>query len=610
MRGLVGPDCFGAVMAVAVLAACESGGRSPGMAPQPDAQREPDAGSRPETEPFLDARMPGAPTLTSLVEGDGQSATVETAVAIAPRLRVTDSDGIPVSGVEVTFEVVDGGGRVEGGVVATGSDGTAAPNAWFLGPTPGANRLVGEVPGLAPVFFDATGLPDDRGSFVIDTGNHQSARVGTAVEIAPMVRLLDTSGAPVVNRAVTFTIGAGGGTVTGSDAQTDAEGRASVGAWILGPAPGDQTLVASTDGQPALTFRAVAVSADAPVLRSEPWLTGLGRPWDIAFLPDGTMLVTERGGRVLAASSGSTEVRVLLEPPADLRVSGQSGLLGIAVHPDFATHRFVYVYMSSTRGGATDNRIRRFRLSDDGGALVEDRDILTGITWGADGAHSGGRIRFGPDGHLWITTGDTRSPTVPQDLGQLGGKVLRVTTDGAPAPGNPVIAGARPEIHFIGVRNPQGLAFRPGSGDAFICEHGPNQDDEVTRLVAGGNGGWNPNDGAGNYNGYTGALMSDPGIPGLVLPSYRVEDSQGMSGCDFLVGTQWRAWDRALLVGMLAGERAIVVPLDAAGTGTTGPASHTLASRSRLRAVVQGPDGFVYVALDTTPGVVWRVSAE
>jgi glucose/arabinose dehydrogenase len=322
------------------------------------------------------------------------------------------------------------------------------------------------------------------------------------------------------------------------------------------------------------------------------------------------MLITERGGRVLAAAPGSSDTRVLLEPPSDLRVSGQSGLLGIAVDPNFTTNRFIYVFMASTRSGSTDNRIRRFRLNDDSSALIEDRDILTGITWGADGGHSGGRLRFGPDGHLWITTGDTRSATVPQDLDALGGKVLRITRDGEPAPGNPSIAGARPEIYFVGVRNPQGLAFRPGSGTPFICEHGPNQDDEVTRLVAGGNGGWNPNDGAGNYNGYSGALMSDPSIPNLVQPSYRVSNSEGMSGCDFLVGTQWRAWDRALLVGMLAGARALVVPLDAPGTGTTGPVSNTLASGDRLRAIVQGPDGFLYVALDSEPGVIWRVSAD
>ena len=158
---------------------------------------------------------------------------------------------------------------------------------------------------------------------------------------------------------------------------------------------------------------------------------------------------------------------------------------------------------------------------------------------------------------------------------------------------------------------PVGLAFRPGTGQPFICEHGPNQDDEVTALVSGGNGGWNPNDGAGNYNGYSGAVMTDTRLAGLVTaPSFRLTDSDGMSGCDFFVGTRWRAWDRSLLVGLLGGTRAVVVPLDTAGTGTTGAASTALDTSSRLRAIVQGPDGFVYVAIDEDPGIIWRVSAE
>jgi glucose/arabinose dehydrogenase len=129
-------------------------------------------------------------------------------------------------------------------------------------------------------------------------------------------------------------------------------------------------------------------------------------------------------------------------------------------------------------------------------------------------------------------------------------------------------------------------------------------------LVAGGNGGWNPNDGAGNYNGYTGALMSDPSIPDVVPPSFQVSDSQGMSGCDFLVGTQWKAWDQTLLVGMLGGTRAIVVPLNGAGTGLRDDPTVVLDTSSRIRSIVMGPDGYVYVAIDAGSGAIWRVTAD
>ncbi len=216
--------------------------------------------------PIGDGGAAGPPTITELAAGDGQSAAVETAVSVAPVMRVLDRDQVPVPGVSVTFEIVEGGGRVDGAEAVTGPDGTASPEAWYLGPTPGRNRLVGEVPGLAPVFFEATGLPDERGSFVIARGDRQTARVGTAVETAPSVRLLDASGAPVVGQSVQFEVGSGGGTVDGGTTVTDDGGEAVVGAWRLGPEAGEQTLVATTEDLPTLTFRAVAIVADAPVL--------------------------------------------------------------------------------------------------------------------------------------------------------------------------------------------------------------------------------------------------------------------------------------------------------------------------------------------------------
>jgi glucose/arabinose dehydrogenase len=133
---------------------------------------------------------------------------------------------------------------------------------------------------------------------------------------------------------------------------------------------------------------------------------------------------------------------------------------------------------------------------------------------GGAGAHSGGRLRFGPEGFLYITTGDNHQPTLPQDLGRLGGKVLRVDRDGQPAPGNKTPAGGDPRIYTYGHRNAQGLTFRPGTGQPFVAEHGPNHTDEVTPLVAGGNGGWDPQqrplrcpDG---YCGYAGTATTMP----------------------------------------------------------------------------------------------------
>ncbi|TVQ94263.1 MAG: PQQ-dependent sugar dehydrogenase [Deltaproteobacteria bacterium] len=379
------------------------------------------------------------------------------------------------------------------------------------------------------------------------------------------------------------------------------------------------TLMACLDesgtSDPVLSDR-VSTESDVtdtpPSLEREVWLTGIGRPWDIAFLPDTTMLVTERTGRVRAVDLDTAETWVLLEPPADLAATGQSGMLGVAVDPDFETNGFIYTYMSSSRDSTVDNRIRRWVLDEGVSTLTEDTDILTGISRNpSSGAHSGGRIRFGPGGNLWVTTGDIHSATVPQDTSVLGGKVLRITRDGEPAPGNPDLGpSSRPEIAFVGVRNPQGIAFRPGTGEPFLCEHGPSSLDEVTQIVIGGNGGWDPNDGSGNYTGYTGALMTDPSIDGAVEPTYEHVPSQGMSDCDFLVGSHWGGWRGRLVVGLLSGLRAMVLSIDAQGTGLTEDPEPILAHGSRLRALAQGPDGALYVALDADPGTIWRVTAE
>ncbi|MEM9693018.1 MAG: PQQ-dependent sugar dehydrogenase, partial [Myxococcota bacterium] len=511
----------------------------------------------------------GAPAITYAVDGDGQSAEVGTTLPVAPRMLVTDADGDPVPGVAIEFRVTVGDGTMTEGQTETGSDGTAAVGSWTLGAVPGEHELTGEAAGLAPVLFRATALAGPEGSALVYEGDTQYATVSTAVAIAPAVIVRDQANEPVSGRSVVFAVSEGGGSVSEGQATTGADGIARVGSWTLGSTPGDNVLRAAVDGLPDVVFRATAVSTEDPVLEvDQAFLTGLDRPWDIAFAPDGAMFFTERGGRLRVLRSGASEPVTLAEPD-DVDARTQSGMLGVAVDPNFGSNRRVYVFTSSNRGGAMDNRIRRFTVNAGYTTATEDRDILTGIAWGSDGGHSGGRVRFGPDGFLYVSSGDNRAATIPQDLTSLGSKLLRITTEGAPAPGNPNLGvGARPEIFAYGFRNPQGIAFRPGSGQLFLCEHGPNQDDEVTRITPGGNGGWNPNDGQGNYNGYDGAIMTDTSLPDTMPPAYVVRDSEGMCGCDFLSGTQWRSWDGRLAIAMLAGRMMIVANFDAAGATT------------------------------------------
>ncbi len=227
-------------------------------------------------------------------------------------------------------------------------------------------------------------------------------------------------------------------------------------------------------------------------------------------------------------------------------------------------------------------------------------------------------LRFGPDRFLYVTTGDNHNATLPQDLSRLGGKVLRVDRNGAAAPGNNTPAGGDPRIFTYGHRNVQGITFRPtgqpNAGQPFTAEHGPNHSDEVTPLVAGGNAGWDPQNRAGltcpsNYCGYAGNPTTMPmtdtaRFPNAMRASW-VHDSgaRGVGPATFLSGTQWKAWDGRLLVGVMAGERIAVLQLDPAGM-TTGTSNANLPA-ARSRSLVQGLDGNLYVVTDG--GEIWRV---
>lgn len=374
-------------------------------------------------------------------------------------------------------------------------------------------------------------------------------------------------------------------------------------------------------------------SESAPRLTRTVLLSGLGDPWDLAFTPDGAMLFTEkcRGLSVRRADGsvhrlfGAKGSAVVAE---DFFCRGQSGMHGVAVDPDFARNRFIYVFMPSKISTPATNRVIRLTV-DTGYSKVSDRqDIVTDIPfknwfnrWGGGGTHSGGRIRFGPsDGFLYVTTGDNHNGPLPQDLKSLGGKILRIDRNGAAAPGNKTPPGGDPRIYTYGHRNVQGLAFHPGSDRPFSCEHGPGRDDEVTPLVPGGNGGWDPKpepgvDCASDYCGYisnkrdgTPTPMTDTGkFPEAMRPSWNNNGvSEGMSPCVFLSGAQWQGWEGRLAVGFLRGQRIDILKLDEAGMTTEKLTMPGIPSE-RIRTLVLGPDQALYVSTDD--GELWRITA-
>jgi glucose/arabinose dehydrogenase len=382
--------------------------------------------------------------------------------------------------------------------------------------------------------------------------------------------------------------------------------------------------------------RDTSVAADGGELRLNHTivLSGLNNPWDLAFAPDGAMLFTEKC-RGLSVRLADEKIRRLFGTSGsaleagDFFCQGQSGMLGVALDPDFKDNRFVYVYIASNLNNTKTNRVVRLTVDADYTRVSRRLDIVTDIPykqsanfWGRPGAHSGGRIRFGPtDGFLYVTTGDNHNGPLPQDLSRLGGKTLRIDRNGAAARGNLTPSGGDPRIFTYGHRNIQGITFRPGTGQPFACEHGPGHSDEVTPLKAGGNGGWDPKPTAGvtcasNYCGYTSnkpdgtpTSMTDLArFPDALKPSWNNQGvSEGMGPCVFLSGKHWQAWDGRLAVGFLRGARIVILELDANGMAT-GNTTVTGIPAERMRSLVSGPDGALYVATDA--GEIWRLTVK
>jgi glucose/arabinose dehydrogenase len=317
------------------------------------------------------------------------------------------------------------------------------------------------------------------------------------------------------------------------------------------------------------------------------FITGLDKPWDIAWLPNGTVVVTERAGRLNVYVDG-VDAPPFTVAPSDLIASGEGGMMGLEVDPDFNTNGYVYVCMGSNASGPTDVRLVRFTLSaPDGGEVLDRDDIVTGMPY-STGRHSGCRPRFGPDGYLWVGTGDAAVGVNPQDDVSLGGKVLRIDRDGAAAQGNP--GGYR--WFSKGHRNIQGMAFRSSDDLGVSAERGPSIDDEINLLVAG-NFGWDP------VPGYTESVpMTDlVKFPDAVEAIWSTgSPTLAFSGAGFIEGGRWGDWDGVLAVATLKAEHLHIYVVTSEGEVTD--EFRVIEDEGRLRSPRQGPDGLLYVTND------------
>ena len=339
----------------------------------------------------------------------------------------------------------------------------------------------------------------------------------------------------------------------------------------------------------------IAAATEPPALTVRTLLSGLTIPWDLAFTPDGAMLVTERSGTLRSRLPDGRMQRVSADF-SDLFVRSEAGLMGIAVDPSFASNRRFYTCQAHS---GPEVQVIAWTIDAAYGAAVRVADPLVGgIPLRAQfGRHGGCRLGFGPDGYLWITTGDAETASVPQDLASLGGKVLRVdASTGAAAPGNPF--GTR--VYSYGHRNPQGLAFRPNTTQVWVVEHGPAWDDEINLLVSGGNYGWAPGPGYSQRVPMTDLQAFPQAIEARWSSGY---PAIATSGAAFLEGAGWGAWNGRLAVASLKDSSLRVFEFDAAGALL----SETLAveldgAYGRLRSPVPGPGGALYLTTSNGGG--------
>jgi glucose/arabinose dehydrogenase len=364
---------------------------------------------------------------------------------------------------------------------------------------------------------------------------------------------------------------------------------------------------ASGPGEP--TTSPAPRSTEVPRLAVEVVAEGFEHGWDVGFLPDGRALVTERPGRIslvsgLREGARRTTVRADLD---DLFVAGEGGLMGMVVHPDFATTREFTTCQTHARGGQPDDiRLVTWRLSADGRSAERVRTLLEGLPI-SSGRHSGCRPEIAADGALLVGTGDTAVGTVPQDRTSLGGKVLRLDLrTGRPLPDNPFAAASNRRERYVlsyGHRNVQGVAVQPGTGAVYTAEHGPSSNDEVNRIEAGANYGWDPSQG-GTVGGYDESVpMTDrkrfPDAVPAIWQSGRT--TQAVCAAEFLEGAQWGGLEGALVVTALKGAKLLLLTLKQDGTlADVSVPEETDGPYGRLRAARLGPDGALYVT--TTNG--------
>jgi aldose sugar dehydrogenase len=324
----------------------------------------------------------------------------------------------------------------------------------------------------------------------------------------------------------------------------------------------------------------VFTTGDGVGFRVEVVATNLQIPWSLAFAPDGRLFFTERPGRVriLNAGSSTPELALTLDDPF---TQGEAGVLGLALDPEFSTNRFVYLYYSAQMGGGAVNRVVRYREVSN--RLGERVVLLDNIP--ANTIHDGGRLRFGPDGLLYLTAGDAANTSLAQDVASLAGKIMRINRDGTTPRDNPFSS----PVYSYGHRNPQGIDWHPGNGSLWASEHGNSGNDEVNVIEPGVNYGWP-------------RIEAAQTMPNMRAPIVFYSPAVAPSGVSFYRGSRFPAFANNLFVATLRGLHIKRLRVDPSAARIVSQEQLLDNRYGRIRDVITGPDGLIYFCTSNRDG--------
>ncbi len=362
----------------------------------------------------------------------------------------------------------------------------------------------------------------------------------------------------------------------------------------------------------AAALTASAAAAQAETFKTEHYdirvttiADGLDYPWGLAFLPDGAMLVTERDNGYIRVVTPDGQVGAPLANTPRVASAGQGGMLDVAIDPDFANNNRIYFSFSEPGDGGSSTAVARAVLNRDANALRDVEVIFSQYPKSHGGRHFGSRLVFSNDGHLFITTGDRGARDTVQDFTINRGQIIRIIPDGSIPADNPFVGrdGYRPETWSVGHRNPQGAALHPETGKLWTNEHGARGGDEVNVPEAGKNYGWPVISYGTHYSGFS--IGEGTEKEGMEQPIHYWDPSIAPSGMAFYTGDKFPKWQGNAFVGALRYQ--LIARLTLEGESVVSEERILEGFDRRIRAVVNGPDGYIYILVDEGPGQIFRL---